>query len=252
MPMSRKLLLSKSRYIRGMQCEKAMYLETFRHRLAEIKPETLRAFDKGRRFERCVKDTFPHAHDLGATCGSNIHRNVLATTKLLAQPGIVTIFEAGFEYESSLVLADVLCRNEQGEIDLYEIKNSDSAKEVFRQDIFVQYWVISHALQAMSTAEGMKQHIRSFSLVLRPSESDDFIGLATSSCASLTPFQQINLTSEAEAQLPVVERRIVHFQDVLKGTEPVTKMGGQCDAPYECPFKNYCSGKKTVQLELSF
>lgn len=240
--------------MRDMQCEKALYLDTFRHRLAEIKPKTLRAFDAGRQFERSVKETFPEAHDLGSIYGSNLGRYVQATTELLQQPGTATIFEAGFMYDGMTVLADVLCRDERGEIDIYEIKNNSRAKEVFRQDLFVQYYVICHALKEMPVAEGMKQHLRTFSLALKPVELSEPVDGKDNDAAPPSPilYQRVEQTSEAVAELPVVTQRIAHFQDILRGTEPAVEMGEQCDTPYECPFKNYCLGNIPVQLELSF
>lgn len=238
----------------GMQCAKALYLDTYRRQLAEMKPETLRAFDAGRQFEKRVKDTFHEAYNLSSIYGSNIRRYVSATTELLQRPGVVTIFEAGFVYNGMMVLADVLCRDERGEIDLYEIKNNGRAKEVFRQDLFAQYYVISHALKEMPQAEGMELHIRTFSLALKPVCPQDSGGGKDNEAAQCppVPYQRVELTSAAEAEMPLVSQRVAYFQDILRGTEPAVEMGEQCDAPYECPFKSYCSGGKPAQMELPF
>ena len=44
-------LLSKSKYIRGLQCDRALWLDVFNPRLARYTAEQMRRFDRGRDFE---------------------------------------------------------------------------------------------------------------------------------------------------------------------------------------------------------
>ena len=123
-------LLSKSKYIRGLQCDRALWLDVHNPRLAKYTREQMQRFDRGREFEYAFKDTFPDGIDLSA----ELHRNVDAyharTAQLLDGTGQspftshlspLTLFEAGFLYNDVLVLADVVRKAADGTIDIFEV-----------------------------------------------------------------------------------------------------------------------------------
>lgn len=245
--MGKTVVLSKSRYIRGMQCVKAMYLDTFRKELAEVDEKTLRSFDAGRDFEKSFKDTFLNAVDISARCGPRIGRYADITAQLLhASTGPLTLFEAGFVYDGVLVLADVFQRTAEGVIQIFEVKNNTKPKNVFRNDLFLQYYVIAHALCQMHEDEEALQSsclaaaIDSFDLVLREENEDHRVA-----------FHCLDLTQEAVREMPVVKARVAKFKTILQGVEPTVSQGEWCGDPYECPYRSYCRGEKAVQLELS-
>ena len=66
--------LTKSKFILGLQCEKALYLDVYKPNLAYYPPETLARFRKGRDFEAKVKALFPNAIDISQQLGRNIQR----------------------------------------------------------------------------------------------------------------------------------------------------------------------------------
>ncbi len=84
--------LSKSRYIRGLQCPKALYLDTFRAELARYSSETRAKFAAGNDFELQVKEALAmrykeaaHVADLRKVAGGNRTRYPEATAKLLQE-----------------------------------------------------------------------------------------------------------------------------------------------------------------------
>lgn len=239
--MSKPFVLSKSRYIRGMQCEKAMYLDTYRSELAEVSGDTLQAFAAGRSFEKSYKETFAGAIDVSRQAGRRFGDYPRLTRELLRGTGSTTLLEAGFAYHGVLVLADVLHRTAAGEITLYEVKNSSRAKEVFRQDLFLQYYVVSHALTVP---------VSSFCLVLRP-DGEPSPQEEQPRGEAREPFHLLDLTQEAHAAMPTVAARIARFSSVLQGLEPQVAVGEQCRLPYACPYQRYCQGRKNAQLELA-
>ena len=73
-------LLSKSKYIRGLQCDRALWLDVHNPRLAKYTREQMQRFDRGRDFEYAFKATFPDGIDLSA----ELKRNVEETKRLTA------------------------------------------------------------------------------------------------------------------------------------------------------------------------
>ena len=76
--MTKGYILTKSKYIRGLQCEKAMYLDVFKPKLAFYPPEVLAKFRKGRVFEKNFKDTFPNGVDISSQLRYRTFRNDVA------------------------------------------------------------------------------------------------------------------------------------------------------------------------------
>lgn len=76
-------LLSKSKYIRGLQCDRALWLDVFNPRLARYTAEQMRRFDRGRDFEFAFKATFPDGIDLSAELKRNVDAYPARTAELL-------------------------------------------------------------------------------------------------------------------------------------------------------------------------
>lgn len=217
--------LTKSKFILGLQCEKALYLDVYKPNLAYFPPETLQRFRKGRDFEAKVKALFPNAIDVSQQLGRNIQRYPELTKQMLEQPGEVNLYEAGFVYNEVLVLADVVHKDADGNISVYEIKNSLSVKDVFRRDVSIQHYVISHCAD-----------ISSFSIIYNDGEDN--------------PVYE-ELLPEAQAAEPLIARQVERFKEVLQGMEPTMQTGEQCSTPYDCPYRRYCNKEVSTQLELT-
>lgn len=207
--------LTKSKYVRGLQCERALYLDVYQPKLAYYPPETLARFRKGRGFEASFKGTFRDAIDVSARLGRRMDSYPQLTQELLSQEGRVTLFEAGFLYDGVLVLADVVCKSPDGVVDVYEVKNGIEAKHVFQQDIAIQHYVVSHCLPSL----------RHFFL-LHNDGSDGFVS--------------IDFASQSELRHQSIAEHIARFKSVLHGEEPTIAMDSHCDTPYVCPYKRHC------------
>ena len=137
-------LLSKSKYIRGLQCDRALWLDVFNPRLARYTAEQMRRFDRGRDFEYAFKDTFPNGIDISAELKRNVDAYPELTAMYLDKEEEVDLFEAGFLYNDVLVLADVVHKNEDGTLDIYEVKSGTALSETYKRDAALQHYVISH------------------------------------------------------------------------------------------------------------
>lgn len=218
--------LTKSKFIRGLQCEKALYLDVYKPQLAYYPPETLARFRRGRDFEAKVKSLFPNAIDISQRLGHRIEKYPELTASLLAQPGEVNLYEAGFVYNEVLVLTDVVHKDADGNISVYEIKNSLSVKDVFRRDVSIQHYVICNCIDRLT----------SFQIVYNDGDDE--------------PLYEELLDNAREAE-PLIARQVERLKTVLQGLEPNIEPGEHCTTPYECPYLRYCSGKVATQLELA-
>ena len=234
--MAKGYILTKSKYIRGLQCEKAMYLDVYKPKLAFYPPETLAKFKEGRIFEKTFKDTFPHGVDISAQLRYRMDEYPLLTAKLLKRPGETALFEAGFLYNEVLVLADVVHKHEDGSIDIYEVKNSGAVSNTFCNDIGIQNYVIQHALLSIRPddlfCKGLT--LKHFYLLYNNGEGG---------------FVKEDLLEQAQAACNGIEQNVTHFKQVLHADEPHMPMSEHCDTPYECPYKRYCKRLKAPSRE---
>lgn len=222
-------LLSKSKYIRGLQCERALWLDVHEPRLARYTAEQMRRFDRGRDFEYAFKSRFPDGIDLSAELG----RNVDAYPELTAQyldgihtpsplrgtppnlGGELVLFEAGFLYDDVLVLADVVHKNADGSLDIYEVKSGTTLSETYRRDASLQHYVISHC-----------REINTFSIVYANPDGG---------------FIKEELSATLQEQHGEIEKNLAAMKEILRHGEPDTPTGQHCLEPYACPYQHYCA-----------
>ena len=207
-------LLSKSKYIRGLQCDRALWLDVFNPRIARYSAEQMRRFDRGREFEYAFKDTFPSGIDISAELKRNVDAYPARTAELLDKGDGVSLFEAGFLYNDVLVLADVVQQREDGTLDIYEVKSGTALSETYRRDAALQHYVISHC-----------RPINKFCIVY--SGIDDFV--------------VTDLTEELAGQHDEIARNIAAMKEILSHGEPATPTGQHCLEPYACPYQHYCA-----------
>ena len=216
-------LLSKSKYIRGLQCDRALWLDVFNPRLARYTAEQMRRFDRGRDFEFAFKATFPDGIDLSAELKRNVDAYPARTAELLDKGDGVALFEAGFLYDDVLVLADVVQQREDGTLDIYEVKSGTALSETYRRDAALQHYVISHC-----------REINTFSIVYANPDGG---------------FIKEELSAALQEQHGEIEKNIAAMKDILRhgepatptGHEPATPTGQHCLEPYACPYQHYCA-----------
>lgn len=133
--------LSKSLYIKGLQCHKALWLHKNRPEL-KTKPSAtqLAAFDSGTEVGILAQALFPGG--LLVPYDGMPHAEQLAMTKDALNRGEKTIYEATFSFDNVFVKVDILHQGESG-WEIYEVKSSTECKDVYLNDIAVQQYVVS-------------------------------------------------------------------------------------------------------------
>ena len=223
--------LSKSKYLRGLQCHKSLWLL----KEDKIKPkapsESLQIiFDEGTRVGEQAQKLFPDGKLIEFE-GSTFDEKIAKTKEWLAS-GESTIYEATFKFDDILVMVDILTKDKNG-WNFYEVKSasdvyknkSTKIKDVYINDLAIQYYVLKGSGLDISSAFLVhinNQYVRQGSL-----EIDKL-------------FSIVDLTEEVVDNQIEVNGQLEVMRDVLCGDEPEIKIGVHCDKPYECDFKFHC------------
>lgn len=216
-------LLSKSQFIRGLQCHKSLWLFKNAPELrAEPGESTQAVFDSGTEVGRLAQQLFPGG-ELIELEGSNLGEKV-ERTKSLIENGVETIYEATFCHDNNLVMGDILHKSTDG-WEIYEVKQSTEIKEVHKNDIAVQYLVVSGSglpVSRVSLVYINNGYVRNGDIDVREL------------------FHIENLTADVLERQPFVKDEIQKMRQMLTGNCPTIDIGPHCGNPYECDFKAHC------------
>ena len=217
------MTLSKSLYVRGLQCEKSLWLK-------KKKPEVLQAPDDG---AQAVFDTGTSVGELACELfggGERIEytgnfNTQMTKTKELIERGTKVIYEATFCFDGILVMVDILRICEDGLI-INEVKSSTSVKEVYIDDASIQYYVISslgYKVSAVNIIHIDNSYVRGEKLDLEKLFHTEDVT------------EQI---IQKQAEIPQILNK---FEEILsRNVEPEVDIGPHCSDPYHCDAWEYC------------
>ena len=221
--------LSKSTFIRGVQCLKSLYLNKHRPFLRDrLSPEQLAKFRRGHEVGKLAWQLFPGGINCAPGHPSQYAAALEKTRKLIAEETPV-FYEAAFSHHGVLILLDILVKNEQG-WHAYEVKSSASVSETYITDAALQYHVI--------TGTGLS--LQSFNIVhLNP----DFIRDGIPDIYKLFCIREV--TDQVRGLGSFISAQIEKSRETLSlKHSPSIPTGQHCYKPYPCDFTGHC-WKKT-------
>lgn len=214
-------ILSKSTYIRGLQCYKSLYLNKHRPFLRDkISEEQLAKFARGHAVGKIAQQLFP-----GGVALTRPGKSTAQKTAELIHEGCPVIYEACFISEKVIVALDILVKQDNG-YNAYEVKSSVALSNVYYNDAFLQYHVIK--------ASGLKPE--KFFLIHRNAEVElpDSGHLADA-------FVFTNVTDDCSRHDQEIAGNIQQMVEVLaKDKSPDIQPGEHCMKPYPCDFRGVC------------
>jgi len=221
-------ILSKSTYIRGLQCYNSLYLNKFRPYLRDkITEEQLAKFARGHAVGKVAQQLFP-----GGIAMSRPGKPAAERTAQLISEGFPVIYEACFISDNVIVALDILVK-EGNVYNAYEVKSSLALCEVYYNDAFLQYYVLN--------GSGLKPE--KFFLIHRNAEIE-----LTDSVDLLEMFVFTDVTAECEAHELLVQESISQMLEVLTRTKSPDNLPGKyCMNPYPCDFRGVCWKKITKE-----
>jgi len=217
-------LLSKSKYLAGLQCPKYLWKQVHEPQLVpEVDALTQYTFDQGHLIGECAKKLFPDGIDIPT---DDFMANIAATRRLLAERK--PLFEAGILSGRLYCRLDILDPANEDEWDIIEIKSGTSVREVYIDDVSFQKFCCEKA--------GLK--IRTCQL--------GFINNQYVRNGEIDPRQLFvleDISDQVEEASAAMEDRIHQLMEViLSKTRPEATIGQHCLAPYECPLRAECWG----------
>jgi len=215
--------LSKSRFIMGLQCHKALWLRTHRPELQdEVNASQQAVFDAGTDVGIIAHNLYPGGVDVPFE-GLSVSEQLEMTQAEIAKK-TKTIYEATFSFDNVLIKADILHRSRNG-WELFEVKGSTGAKDVYLDDIAIQYYVLA----------GLGIDVKKAALVHIDNE---YVRDGDVDAHGLFAIQDV--TDSVLERQPVVEKKLKSLRAMLKKDEPVIDIGTHCSDPYDCAFRGHC------------
>ena len=220
-------ILSKSSFIKGLQCEKHLFLYKYHYNEMDEFSEMQKAiFRRGTDVGVLAQQLFPNG--TVATEGSppNYKKGLKKTSEQIQQGGKI-IYEAAFQFNEVLAINDIIVR-EGKKWNAYEVKSSTSISETYLNDAALQYYVISNS--------GI--NINDFSII--------YINNQYIRKGELDINELFTIESVIDSILPMqnfVEENVERLKKVISRREmPKVDISEHCHNPYTCSFFNYCRG----------
>ena len=136
-------ILSKSTYIKGEQCPKALYMYKKHPYLRDkLSMEKRAKFKRGTDVGALARSYFPNGINMSPASPSLFGKMFEKTMQNINNPNINVMYEAVFIYNDTLIMLDILVRDGE-QWRAIEVKSSLSLSETYYQDAALQYYVLN-------------------------------------------------------------------------------------------------------------
>ncbi|MBR3308997.1 MAG: hypothetical protein IKG00_03775 [Lachnospiraceae bacterium] len=212
--------ISKTAFMRGMQCSKMLWLDKHKPELKVIPPEVQNRLDEGNDFGDRAMAMFGDYEEMSVYLpGTTIPdtKAMVVKTREHLNLGTPVICEAAFSYYNNYCALDILRKTDQG-YDIYEVKNSPAVADQFVKDVGFQYYIVSRC----------KVNIERVYIVTHGEDEKN-------------PFVINDVTEQATGYSEWVNDNIWDLNRMAKEPEEIqVEVGKQCCEPYECWYYGYC------------
>lgn len=217
--------LSKSSFLRGVQCKKSLYLYKHFYKLRDEISATQQAiFSRGTNVGIIAREIFPGGTDVTPQSVFKYSESAEKTKQLIAA-GTKVIYEAAFIFNDVLAAADILVQRD-GKWFAYEVKSATRISDVYRLDAALQYYVITQSgidLEDFFILHINNQYVRK---------------------GRIEPFQlftAVSVKQTSELNKKLIEEKVNELKEtVTLPSVPNIKIGTHCFEPYACDFMGHC------------
>lgn len=237
------MAVSKTDFVRGLQCEKMLWLDAHAPEHKIIPPEIQAKLDAGNEFGDAAMGIFgPFVETTAFREDGRLHfAAMLEKTRELLEHGEEVVCEAAFSWYGNFCAADIL-HKEEGGYSLYEVKNTYAAREEFITDLGFQSLILRKC--------GVPLLARN--LVLRgDSPTEEILPSPYETKVEFLEhkgfcYKIVDVTDYAKRAERVASNRIFELGKLKKkdALMPNIGVGEHCDKPYRCWYYEYCHGEK--------
>ncbi len=214
------MAITKTDFMRGMQCPKMLWLDKHKPQFKVIPPEIQAKLDAGNDYgDRAMEMFGPYEEMTVYRPGTQIPDKKAMVQRTLEhlEAGTDVICEAAFMNYNNYCAVDILRKTESG-YDIYEVKNAPEVREQFVKDVAFQYYIVSRC--------GLK--IGKVYLVLHGEDE-------------INPFVPVEVTDQVKNLYSWINDHIWDLNRLQKKEQELDiSPGGQCNEPYECWYYGYC------------
>lgn len=255
--------LSKTTFIKGCQCPKALWLYRNKYDQRNVSKEQQQKFDKGHIIGDLAQKLFPAGHDASLfsypkhidraleklqwkspikvpSLPYRLKQNIwLQQTEEAIMKNVQDIYEAAFTYNDVFSAIDILHFDNNHNV-AYEVKSSYEIKDVYIHDCALQYYVMSHNIKLHDFVIIYldKEYVKSLNLEIKDITMDN--------CDINNLFIKKSILSDVIALQETIEEELTSIKPILSTKkEPQIAMGAHCSQPYECEFSQYCNPHKS-------
>ena len=225
---TKKPMLSKSRFIAGLQCPLRLWYQCYQSQLATKPPPAQQAvFDTGHEVGRLATSLYTD----GVRIQEDYRHHVKAeqsTRNAMSNKNIAAIFEAAFTYNRIRIRVDILERNDATSWNLIEVKSSSTVKDVYKFDLGIQYYIL----------KGLGMEISSAGILhLNNAYVYDGNRLDLNRLFSFSDLTKDTVNFQKEIMF-----QIKKLQNILSwDTPPNIRPSKHCRTPYTCEFWEHCT-----------
>ena len=214
--------LSKSRYCKGIQCPKILWLDEHKSEVRDDSVLNQRLLDTG----SIVGDLAMGYYGTFAEVPySNDKSDMITKTRHLLEAKTEIICEASFLHNGNFCSVDIL-RVFDDSVEIVEVKSSTSIEPIYYDDMAYQYYVL--------TSDGLnvtKVSIMHINNKYERQGALDLRGL----------FSVHDCSKKVRSMQKDVVTNIGRFKkSTSEKDEPNIDIGEQCSNPYECVYHKYC------------
>jgi len=217
--------LSKSQFIKGHQCPKALWLYLNRKDLRpEVTPAQQKLFDQGHEVGDLAQKMFPGGVEIKAEYWEN--EKAVELTEAAIRDGEDVLFEATAAADDGLYARIDILKRVGDEWDLIEVKSSTGVKGYHLWDLAAQRYAF----------EGAGYKIRKTYLMCI---NNEYVRAGDLEVDKL--FKMEDITKETGDLQKAVKSLLPELLRVREERdEPEIGIGDHCKKPFDCDFKAYC------------
>ncbi|MFC1685600.1 DUF2779 domain-containing protein [Nanoarchaeota archaeon] len=217
-------ILSKSKYLYGLQCSKYLWVSiNDKGRLSGIDEQTQFRFDEGHKVGELAKSLFSEGIEIGGPYWETKESDE-RSKKALAERK--PLFEAGFLFERLYSRADVLLPVGKDEWDIIEVKSSTSVKDVNIFDVAFQRYCYEQS--GLKIRKCFLMHLNN--KYVRKGEVNNKELFTKTEITDLVNEEIKNVPKRAKEMLKIIDSKI----------EPKIDIGEFCKKPYSCSLMEEC------------
>ena len=226
-------ILSKSTYIKGEQCPKALYMYKKHPYLRDkLSIEQRARFKRGTDVGVLARTYFPGGINMAPSSPTLFGKMFEKTMQNLNDPNVNVMYEAIFIHNDTLIMLDILVRDGD-KWRAIEVKSSLSLSSTYYHDAALQYYVLKGCNVPISDMQLMYVN-------------GDYVRNGEIDVKQLFVFESVK--DFAEQQHDSIEKKVNELKDVVNlSNAPRMDIGTQCFIPYTCEFRGHCW--KKVQKE---